>query len=148
MAPGVASAKYLNTGDPNGRLWIPAETDVSIRPGWFWHEAENSKVRTPQNLVNLYYHSVGRNSLLLLNVPPNKDGLLEESDVRAIKSFREILDETFNDNIAGNLSASLTDKNISTAEVVRIDEPVVVDFKKKQHLTGHYFRKILQTGKG
>jgi alpha-L-fucosidase len=68
QAPGKADEHYLNTGDEKGSDWIPAETDVSIRPGWFWHEKENTKVRTPQNLVNLYYQSVGRNSLLLLNI--------------------------------------------------------------------------------
>ncbi|MCQ4021355.1 alpha-L-fucosidase, partial [Klebsiella pneumoniae] len=51
MAPGVADSKYLNTGDPAGKRWIPAETDVSIRPGWFYHPAEDSKVRSGANLV-------------------------------------------------------------------------------------------------
>ena len=74
MMPGVADPKYLNKGDENGVKWIPAETDVSIRPGWFWHEKQNSQVRSAKNLVNLYYQSVGRNSLLLLNIPPNKQG--------------------------------------------------------------------------
>ena len=102
MAPGKADAKYLNPGDRNGDNWIPAETDVSIRPGWFWHETENDKVRTPQNLVNLYYQSTGRNSLLLLNVPPNRQGLFEEQDVKALKDFRAILNETFKTNFAKN----------------------------------------------
>lgn len=132
MAPGKADAAYLNRGDPNGHLWVPAETDVSIRPGWFWHEAENNAVRTPQNLVNLYYESVGRNSLLLLNIPPNKDGLLESSDVKAIKRFRGILDETFKTNLAKNVAgAKLTDKNLSTYVTIATNAPLIVDFKQK-----------------
>src|SRR4051794_22348764 len=147
MAPGIANPKYLNTGDPNGRLWIPAETDVSVRPGWFWHEAENSKVRSPQNLVNLYYHSVGRNSLLLLNIPPNKDGLLEEADVKAIRSFREILDETFKNNFAGNqVDAAMTDKNISTAKVMKINEPLIVDFKREVTFDRALFQENIANG--
>lgn len=132
MAPGKADAKYLNTGDPNGKLWIPAETDVSIRPGWFWHEAENNKVRSPKNLVDLYYKSVGRNSLLLLNIPPNKDGLFEETDVNAIKTFRTILDQTFKTNlIKSGAEPKLTDKNIASFVRLKVDQPVIINLKQK-----------------
>src|SRR5215471_12503982 len=110
MMPGKVVPKYLNSGDENGKKWIPAETDVSIRPGWFWHEKENVQVRSASNLVNLYYQSVGRNSLLLLNIPPNKDGLFEERDILAIDSFRSILNETFAQNLAiGKIKKELTD---------------------------------------
>ncbi|RZK91765.1 MAG: alpha-L-fucosidase, partial [Pedobacter sp.] len=94
-APGKMDAKYLNVGDAKGQTWLTAETDVSIRPGWFYHEEEDSKVRTPQNLVDLYYTSVGRNSLLLLNIPPNKKGEFAATDVKNLYEFRSILDETF-----------------------------------------------------
>ena len=131
LAPGAADPKYLNRGDPNGRLWIPAETDVSIRPGWFWHENENNKVRSPQNLVNLYYQSVGRNSLLLLNIPPNKEGLLEAADIKAIKDFRTILNETFKTNLAKNhTNSKLTDKSLQTFLTLKVNEPLVIDFKQ------------------
>lgn len=115
MAPGVADSKYLNTGDEKGTEWIPAETDVSIRPGWFYHPKEDDKVRSPQNLVNLYYQSVGRNSLLLLNVPPNREGLLCEQDVAAIKEFRSILNETFKVNLAkSGKNKKLVDNKLGT----------------------------------
>jgi alpha-L-fucosidase len=132
LAPGKADSKYLNTGDRNGKQWIPAETDVSIRPGWFWHAKENDKVRSPQNLVNLYYQSVGRNSLLLLNIPPNSNGLFEPQDVQAIKEFRNILDETFKRNLAdGNTDLKLTDGKLETYTTLRVDEWLVINFKKK-----------------
>ena len=132
MMPGVADPKYLNKGDENGVKWIPAETDVSIRPGWFWHEDQNTKVRTAKNLVNLYYQSVGRNSLLLLNIPPNKQGLLEETDVKTIDSFRAILNQTFAVNyLKGNVSAKLTDNNLSTYVSLAINKPVVFSLKKE-----------------
>jgi alpha-L-fucosidase len=133
MMPGVADPKYLNKGDENGVKWIPAETDVSIRPGWFWHAKENSKVRTASNLVNLYYQSVGRNSLLLLNIPPNNQGLLEERDIRAIDSFRIILNQTFASNLLkGTVSSKLTDNNLSSYVVLAINKPVEFSLKKER----------------
>ncbi|TAE29371.1 MAG: alpha-L-fucosidase [Cytophagales bacterium] len=126
MAPGVADEKYLNRGDANGKRWVPAETDVSIRPGWFYHPAEDSKVRSPQNLVNLYYQSVGRNSLLLLNVPPNREGLLSEADVTSLKAFRRILDETFRVNFVAD-SPQLTDKKLTTFAPATVNEPITIN---------------------
>ena len=69
----------LQHGNPLGSAWRPAEVDVSIRPGWFYHPAQDSAVRTEDNLVQLYFTSVGRNAKLLLNVPPTRDGLLHEA---------------------------------------------------------------------
>ncbi|MDB5247975.1 MAG: Alpha-L-fucosidase [Segetibacter sp.] len=131
MAPGKADAKYLNTGDANGKKWIPAETDVSIRPGWFWHEKENDKVRSPKNLVNLYYQSVGRNSLLLLNIPPNRDGLFAASDIASIKAFRKILNETFTLNFAkGKVPPKLTDNHLNTYTELKEGQSLVIDLGK------------------
>lgn len=126
QAPGKADEHYLNTGDEKGPDWIPAETDVSIRPGWFWHEKENAKVRTPQNLVNLYYQSVGRNSLLLLNIPPNRDGLLETTDVYAIQKFRAILNETFAHNLISSKHQFLIDKKLSTSKVLDVNQSLIL----------------------
>ena len=70
-SPGNVRTKESQSGNRNGKQWIPAECDVSIRPGWFWHEAENARVKKPQQLINLYYQSAGRGATLLLNVPPN-----------------------------------------------------------------------------
>ena len=137
MAPGVADSKYLNTGDEKGTEWIPAETDVSIRPGWFYHPKEDDKVRSPQNLVNLYYQSVGRNSLLLLNVPPNREGLLCPQDVAAIKEFRSILNETFKTNLAkSGKNKKLVDNKLSTwidapeKAAIEINLPKAVSFDR------------------
>jgi alpha-L-fucosidase len=95
----------LETGSENGTHWIPAECDVSIRPGWFYHDHEDSKVRTPENLFELYLSSVGRGSVLLLNVPPDKRGLLHENDVQSLKGFRAMLDKEFNTNLAAGAKA-------------------------------------------
>ena len=90
----------LQTGNENGTQWIPAEVDVSIRPGWFYHSKEDSLVRTPENLFDLYLSSVGRGSTLLLNVPPDKRGLIHENDVKALQGWRKMLDEEFKNNLA------------------------------------------------
>lgn len=94
--------KLLNEGAENGTHWIPAEVDVSIRKGWFYHSEEDSLVKTPQRLFDIYLTSVGRGSTLLLNIPPDRRGLVHENDVAALKGFRELLDTEFKTNLALN----------------------------------------------
>lgn len=96
---GPAVTKMLREGDPNGSVWRPGETDVSIRPGWFYHPADDATVRSVDNLVNLYFTSVGRNSKLLLNVPPTRDGLLHDIDVEHLTGMRAKLDELFQNDL-------------------------------------------------
>lgn len=98
--PGIE--KLLNEGNENGNSWIPAEVDVSIRPGWFYHAEEDSMVKSPEKLFDIYLTSVGRGSTLLLNVPPDKRGLIHENDVKALKSWRALIDQEFKTNLALN----------------------------------------------
>jgi alpha-L-fucosidase len=79
---------------------VPAEVDVSIRPGWFYHPAEDSLVKTPQQLFDIYLSSVGRGSNLLLNVPPDRRGLIHERDVQVLREWRNMLDEAFSVDLA------------------------------------------------
>ena len=97
---GAPSQDTLNTGNVHGKAWIPAECDVSIRPGWFWHENENSKVKTPEELFSLYLKSVGRGANLLLNVPPDRRGLIHENDSAALVGFKKLKDLNFSLNVA------------------------------------------------
>jgi alpha-L-fucosidase len=83
-----------------GLIWYPAETDVSIRPGWFYHAKEDSLVRSPKGLMDLYFTSVGRNSVLLLNIPPDRDGLISDADVRSLRGWRRLMDGTFGHDLA------------------------------------------------
>jgi alpha-L-fucosidase len=92
--------RLLNQGAENGSQWIPAEVDVSIRKGWFYHSEEDSLVKSPEKLFEIYLTSVARGSTLLLNVPPDRRGLLHENDVQALKGFRTILDREFKNNLA------------------------------------------------
>jgi len=92
--------KLLNEGSENGNKWIPAEVDVSIRKGWFYHAEEDSLVKTPEKLFEIYLTSVGRGSTLLLNIPPDRRGLLHEIDVQSLKGFRALLNKEFKTNLA------------------------------------------------
>jgi alpha-L-fucosidase len=110
MYPGGDFAQILGEGHSDGNYWVPAEVDVSIRRGWFYHQKEDSLVRTPENLLELYYSSVGRNSNLLLNVPPDRRGLLHENDVKALIGFRELLNEEFSKDLAKGKEVFVTSK--------------------------------------
>lgn len=108
MAPGVADQKILLTGVFPGTHWLPAECDVSIRPGWFYHAAEDGKVRTPENLLDLYFKSIGRGAALLLNLPPDRRGRIHERDCESLAHFSRMRDKLFaGDRAAGaKVSAS------------------------------------------
>jgi alpha-L-fucosidase len=97
---GQADGAYLNTGDPDGRRWVVPLCNTSVRPGWFYHAAEDDEVKSPQELLEVYYRSVGRNCVLLLNIPPDKRGLFHENDVEVLREFSRILNETFAVNLA------------------------------------------------
>lgn len=101
FTPGNSpSQDTLNTGNVHGEKWIAAETDVSIRPGWFYRDSENDKVKSLQSLLKIYYESVGRNSLLLLNVPADKRGHLHETDSARLMEFRAAIDAIFETDLA------------------------------------------------
>ncbi len=93
--PGHSDIELLHHGARNGKDWLPAECDVSIRPGWFYHPAEDAKVRTPDNLMELYFKSVGRGANFLLNLPPDRRGLIHEHDAASLKTFKQRLDKLF-----------------------------------------------------
>lgn len=92
-----------------GLVWYPAETDVSIRPGWFYHPEEDEKVKTPEKLLDIYFHSVGRNGVLLLNIPPDKRGLVNDHDIRALKEWKRLREGIFKNNLA--IGARITSAN-------------------------------------
>ncbi len=96
--PGNTKAN-LNNGERPGTHWIPGECDVSIRPGWFYHATEDAKVKTPAQLLEIYYASVGRGCCLNLNLPPDRRGRIHENDIAALREFRRLLDATFAQNL-------------------------------------------------
>ncbi len=130
--PGESSVKDAGPRQDNvdgGKVWYPAECDVSIRPGWFYHASEDNKLKSVEHLLDIYFKSVGRNSVLLLNVPPDRAGRLSNCDAQRLAEFRAALDEIFATDLcagrpaqANNVrqndsrfaAANLTDGNLDT----------------------------------
>jgi alpha-L-fucosidase len=123
--PGIISS--LQHGDPAGTVWRPAEVDVSIRPGWFYHAAEDARVRSVENLVTLYETSVGRNGKLLLNVPPTRDGRIHEVDAARLAEIRRRLDPTFATDLAAGARSTWRVTGERRAELeVNLERPAEI----------------------
>lgn len=110
--PSNGYSKYwlATKGTKNGKYWMPAECDVPLRPGWFYHAAQDSQVKSPNTLLELYYKSVGRGADLDLGLAPNREGRLHANDVKTLAEFGQLLKEIFSENLARN--ARLTASNI------------------------------------
>lgn len=109
-ANGYAKTEEATEGTRNGMYWMPAECDVPLRPGWFYHASQNAQVKTPSELLDLYYESVGRGAGLDLGLSPDQRGLLNAADVTSLKEFGQLLRRTFAVNLAKG--AQLTASNI------------------------------------
>jgi alpha-L-fucosidase len=116
---GAPPTDTLTTGNYNGKYWIPAECDVSIRPGWFYHAKEDDEVKKPKKLFEMYLQSVGRGTNLLLNVPPDRRGLIHENDSAALVGFKQLRDESFNNNLLKEAETyyQFSEKDISNSKV-------------------------------
>jgi len=102
-APGYKNSKFLPSGELNGRTWCPAEVDVSIRGGWFFHPEQEP--RSPENLMKIYMDSVGHGAVFNLNCPPDKRGIIHENDTESLRQFGEHLRRTFETNLAARAKA-------------------------------------------
>ncbi len=107
--------RSLTQGDRTGIVWRPGETDTSIRPGWFYHPAEDTRVKSVDELVDIYFTSVGRNSKLLLNVPPTREGLIHDVDVSRLRGMRTRLDAIFADDLATDARAEWVARSATEA---------------------------------
>jgi len=108
--PGCPIANELPYGHEDGYDWIPAECDVSIRPGWFYHESQDGQVKSPEYLMELYCKSVGRNGKLLLNFPVDKDGLIHPVDSANVQAFHKLLVDNFTDNLLADAKVTVSEK--------------------------------------
>jgi alpha-L-fucosidase len=93
--PGSPRYRELTSGHRDGTHWLPAEVDVSIRPGWYYHASQDAHVKSLDALVDIYFHSVGRNANLLLNLPVDRRGLVHENDVKRLEELSAYLEQTF-----------------------------------------------------
>ena len=152
---GAPSAETLNSGNMYGEKWIPAECDVSIRPGWFYHKEEDEKVKSPEALFNLYLKSVGRGSTLLLNVPPDRRGLINEHDSASLMGFRKLRENNFRQNLLTKPSVviknSSTGKHITTltdgkqATYEKLDS-ISIQFKTATTINAIILQEPIQLG--
>jgi alpha-L-fucosidase len=118
FAPGIGPYQQLTSGHEDGTHWVPAECDVSIRPGWYYHANQNEKVKSLSELLDIYYKSVGRNGNMLLNLPVDRRGLVHENDIKALMELRKTLDATFAENLiqGATITASNTRGNNFSAQ--------------------------------
>jgi len=100
------NARELNIGIEGADTWFPAETDVSIRPGWYWHPDTDDQVKSVDHLLDIYYNSVGYNTNLLLNFAVDNRGLVHENEAAALRQMTDILKATFANDLAQDAAAS------------------------------------------
>lgn len=106
--PGSPNYAELRTGHEDGTHWVPAEVDVSIRPGWYYHPSEDHKVKTLPHLLDIYYNSIGRNASFLLNFPVDTRGLIHEKDVEQVMKLAEAIKADFAHNLAAGKRVTAT----------------------------------------
>ncbi len=154
----------LERGIENGKEWLPAEVDVSIRPGWFYSPATDDKVKSLSKMLGIYYTSVGRNGNLLLNVPPDRRGLIHPNDSARLMELRKALDAGFAVNLAkdaeikasnvrGNVSAygvqNLTDGKYDTYWATgdgQLTASIEIDLKKEQSVNRLVLQEYIPLG--
>lgn len=108
--PGYDKNYELQYGHPDGNQWVPAECDVSIRPGWFYHPEEDDRVKSPAQLVDLYYRSVGHNATLLLNFPVDRRGLIHPVDSANAVRFHEMIQQQLKTNLVAGMTPKVSNE--------------------------------------
>ncbi|GIZ16093.1 alpha-L-fucosidase [Capnocytophaga catalasegens] len=124
---GMTHEEHLSRGDADGVEWIPSEVDVSIRPGWYYHTRENHQVKTLKQLVDIYYHSVGRNSSLLLNFPVDTRGQIHDIDAKQAIRLKETINSDFQEELAHKAKVEVSSiwknsKKFAGSNVINSDE--------------------------
>ena len=108
--PGYEKSYELQYGHADGNQWVPAECDVSIRPGWFYHPEEDDRVKSPDQLVDLYYRSVGHNATLLLNFPVDRRGLIHPVDSANAVRFHEMIQQQLKTNLVAGMTLKVSNE--------------------------------------
>ena len=108
--PGYPKYPELQYGHADGNQWTAAECDVSIRPGWFYHPEQDDKVKSPEQLADLYYRSVGHNATLLLNFPVDRDGLIHPTDSANAVNFHKLIERELGNNLVAGMKPQVSDE--------------------------------------
>ena len=108
--PGYPNYPELQFGYPDGDQWTAAECDVSIRPGWFYHPEEDDKVKSPEQLADLYYRSVGHNATLLLNFPVDRNGLINPIDSANAVNFHKLIQRELGNNLVAGMKPKVSNE--------------------------------------
>lgn len=156
------TTSLLNSGKIDGNRFLPAEADVSIRPGWFYHKEQDNDVRDVSNLLKLWFLSCGRNTSLLLNLPPDRRGLVHENDAKSLLEFNRVLTDVLANNLARNaeITASSERGDISKAENILTDDinsfyasadddilpEITLTFNKDQEFNTFILQEVIELG--
>lgn len=134
-----AELDYLQHGDPSGTLFSIGEADVSLRPGWFYHEDQDPK--SLEELVEIYFHSVGRGTPLLLNIPPNQDGLFDEKDIQRLYEFAVYRDEFYKEDLAlgAKVSGPALSPDFACHHLAKVDDKVRTWYFEKGVIENNYY---------
>jgi alpha-L-fucosidase len=122
LYPGAPGYQTVAAGAPDGTSWAPPEVDVSIRPGWFYHPAEDARVKSVDRLVEIYEQSVGRGANLLLNIPPDRRGLIPDIDADRLREFGAIIASTYKDDLARRARATVSQTRGGGFEAWRLND--------------------------
>lgn len=144
--PGSPNYKELNNGHANGDYWVPAECDVSIRPGWYYHPDQDDKVKSVEQLKEIYYKSVGRNGLLLLNIPVDNRGLIHENDAARLMELKASLNKDFVTNFAeGTTGAGKKTKAVENEKDRKLTS-IEIDLEGKKTISLLVLQENIRSG--
>lgn len=144
--PGYDRPQELGTGHSDGNTWIPSECDVSIRPGWFYHQAEDNKVKTVEQLVDIYYHSVGRNATMLLNFPVDRTGRIHPIDSANAVNFHKRIQQELGKNLLYNKKKFETDDDFGTYSLLQNNESLELQLSHSSRVNRLLLQEYIPLG--
>ncbi len=148
--PGTPDYHELTEGNKNGTHWLPAEVNVSIRPGWYYHEDQDDDVKSVDHLEMIYYHSVGRGSNFLLNLPVDRRGLVHENEFQVLNGLKKRLDNTFSNPVSFQIPVSLafTPSYLNVGEPTKYvkDDDLNTFWSSREDVTSASFEIELEKG--
>lgn len=130
---GMPDFYKFSSGQEFGTHFIPTETDVSIRPGWYYHPEEDDKVKSLDKLIDIYFNSIGLNSSLLLNIPVDKRGLIHENDAQRMLELNQFVKNTFKNNLIKKSNLSFNNKSHPINKIVDRDIDTFCPFKSNEN---------------